>query len=514
MRLLVFVSVLFHSAAAWACGGFFCSTQPVDQNAERILFRVHDDDTITAVVEISYTGVAEEFSWVVPVPDTPALGTVPEQTLRFLDQATAVQIIPPPIEDCLSLAIASDDGELSARSGGVFVEELPRVGPFDPVVLDSDDPVALIAWLNDNGYLITPEMEPYVEAYLGAGMKFLGLKLATDAETADIEPIVMNYPASEPMVPIVLTSVAAEPEMGVLVFIAASSRYEPTNYASVTVEPSFVRFNPFNGRNNYFSLVSFLVDEAGGRGFVTEYAGTSADTSALVAQQFVPDEVQETLNEVFREHAYITRMYTRISGWEMLADPMFAPTDKGDVSNVIDLSNREQIDACADEDAIPLPCGDTYCGPGASCATTDSGEGCVCPVGSVARTITSPQPFRIAVFCQPENFDLLQSVAGMEQGVCAGNPCGENGACVSTGGFASCSCNDGFAAVASVNGQPPRCVRANQLYSAAQLFQADNDTGCGCQGSRGGGFLWIAALLLFRLWRAQSSGGRRTCQRA
>ncbi|MEO1174416.1 MAG: DUF2330 domain-containing protein, partial [Myxococcota bacterium] len=404
---------------------------------ERILFRVHDDDTITAIVEISYSGAAEEFSWVVPVPDVPALGTVPGQTLRVLDQATAVQIIAPPLENCFSFPLAggfSSADEGVAAESGVFVEELPRVGPFDPVVLDSDDAGALIDWLNDNGYLITEEMEPYVEAYLGAGMKFLGLKLATDAATEDIEPIVMNYPGREPMIPIVLTSVAAEPEMGVLVFIAGDSRFESANYANLSVDRSLVRFNPFNGRNNYFALVSFLVDDAGGRGFVTEFAGASGAVTELVDQQFIPSDsgVSEALDEILGEHAYITRMYTRISGWEMLADPTFVPTDKGDVSNIIDISDGEQIDTCADEDRIPLPCGDTYCGPGASCASTDSGDGCVCPAGSVARAITSPRPFRGAVYCAPENFDLLQSVSGMDESVCAGNPCGDNGACVST----------------------------------------------------------------------------------
>ncbi|MEL6547830.1 MAG: DUF2330 domain-containing protein, partial [Myxococcota bacterium] len=210
------VLVVLTSASALACGGFFCSTQPVDQNAERILFRVNDDDTVTAIVEISYSGSAEAFSWVVPVPDTPTLDTVPASTLRLLDTATGVQIIAPPVDrDCGGGFLrGSSDQEAapSDTSNGVDVTDLPRVGPFEPQVLDSDDAAALITWLNDNDYLITEEMEPYVEAYLGAGMKFLALRLAADAQTSDIEPIVMNYPADSVMVPIVLTSVAAEPE--------------------------------------------------------------------------------------------------------------------------------------------------------------------------------------------------------------------------------------------------------------------------------------------------------------
>jgi hypothetical protein len=34
---------------AHACGGFFCSAVPVDQTAERIVFRVREDSTTMVV---------------------------------------------------------------------------------------------------------------------------------------------------------------------------------------------------------------------------------------------------------------------------------------------------------------------------------------------------------------------------------------------------------------------------------------------------------------------------------
>jgi hypothetical protein len=50
----------------------------------------------------------------------------------------------------------------------------------------------------------------------------------------------------------------------------------PTNYR--LVQPNFVLHNWF-GTSDYVELVSLAVDEAGGRAFVTEYAGTSAVVS-------------------------------------------------------------------------------------------------------------------------------------------------------------------------------------------------------------------------------------------
>ena len=62
-------------AAALACGGFFCSSTPVDQQAERILFVDEGDDTWSAYVEIQYKGESDAFAWIVPVPEVPELDT-------------------------------------------------------------------------------------------------------------------------------------------------------------------------------------------------------------------------------------------------------------------------------------------------------------------------------------------------------------------------------------------------------------------------------------------------------
>ncbi len=109
---LVATGVVVAPTDADACGGFFCSNSPVDQNAERILFEVHEPPVgVTAVVEIAYTGDPGDFSWIVPVPETPNLDVVPTSTLRLLDAATAPNIIPPPVT-------CDGDDNFFPRSGG------------------------------------------------------------------------------------------------------------------------------------------------------------------------------------------------------------------------------------------------------------------------------------------------------------------------------------------------------------------------------------------------------------
>ena len=81
------------SQPAAACGGFFCNTSdPIDQAAERIVF-AHDEEAgeVEAHVQIFFSGSAEEFAWVVPVPDVPELFPSSDDVLTLLDSVTKPQ---------------------------------------------------------------------------------------------------------------------------------------------------------------------------------------------------------------------------------------------------------------------------------------------------------------------------------------------------------------------------------------------------------------------------------------
>jgi len=64
--------ILFSPLPSQACGGFFCTTVPINQAAEQIVFR-QEEGKVTAMVRILYSGNAEDFSWVVPVPSIPEI---------------------------------------------------------------------------------------------------------------------------------------------------------------------------------------------------------------------------------------------------------------------------------------------------------------------------------------------------------------------------------------------------------------------------------------------------------
>ena len=483
-------------APAIACGGFFCGQQPVEQNAERILFEI-GENTVSAVVEITYSGSPDDFSWILPLSGdlVGELEIVPSGVLTLLELATLPQIVPPESK-CSTLSAPNSSlvrgSIIDVEQGGVDVTELDRVGPFEPVLVTADDPVALVTWLNDNGYTVTPAMQPVIDDYVAENFSFLAMQLAPDAGTQDIAPVQITYSGTEPMIPLMLTSVATEPEMAIIAFVAANTRYEASNYANLEVSTDDLHADPINGQNNYYPLVSWMIDNEGGRAFVTEFAGTTTETFTNIQNVFLnSDDAEEStawLQALMTRKTTMTRMFARMGGWEMTADPSFQPSAGGAVSRTLDLSDQPAVEVCGPANSNRIvACGSTYCGVGAQCATTADGvDGCVCAEGHTARTILAPNapggvPI-MTVTCQEASFDFLGDVVGTANGPsdpCFANVCGENGTCVQVNGFATCDCSDGFAAIPNGVGGT-RCVEALDTYEPEQLLWPTGCSGSSC----------------------------------
>lgn len=509
--LLAAVAVLAAPSIALACGGLFCGAvqlQPVQQNGERILFEINGDGTITTTVEINYTGDPDEFSWVVPVPTTPSIDVdTPSDVMSLLDDATKPQIIPPPTK-CTDarppVPFATNDsmtrgagGEAAPQEPGVNVEDIADAGPYTAVVVSSDDPDELITWLNEHDYLITAEMEPFVAHYVEAGMKFLAVQLQPATEASAISPLGMTYVADEPMIPIQLTAVGAEPEMGVMAFVVADSgRYESTSYENLVIDTADVRLDPRTGVENYYPLLSWKIDEAGGRAVVTQFADQLAGAVQIAHNAWDWDPQYEDsfarLDELASTYSYVTRLYTRISATEMTGDPSFGPSTGDDLSPIHDLSDQPEVEVCAGNGDVrrnKTECGDMYCGPDAQCAVNDDwGEGCVCPVGTTARMISEP---RVAGFqgavntvvCESTELEFLASIdlasGGAGTDPCLVDNCG-SGECVALNGFATCRCDEGFAAVDNFEGGLV-CVQAQRTYAPDRI--TFDLAGCACQST-------------------------------
>jgi hypothetical protein len=315
-------SVILHAAPAAACGGFFCSqTQPVNQAAERIIFANNGDGTVTAVIQIMYEGPAENFSWLLPISSVPdaegeiavasdvafqrlQAATNPQYNLTTRTEGTCRQQnfsgnANAPASGVSAPQAPSED---SSGPGGVTVAASGVVGAFEWTALELDaslaDPAAsALDWLTTNGYDVLPQSAELIGPYLLEGMYLLALRLTKGSTTGSIRPIVLTYDGTLPSIPIKLTAVAANDDMGVMTWMLSDARAVPYNYNALELNEA--RINWFNAAANYESVVTAAADDSGGQGFVTEFAGDSADLRGVIWQDFEEAEWQSVRSQVY-----------------------------------------------------------------------------------------------------------------------------------------------------------------------------------------------------------------------
>ncbi|MBV1862762.1 MAG: DUF2330 domain-containing protein [Nannocystaceae bacterium] len=291
--------VLTTPQEAKACGGTFCdagpTSMPVDQTGENILFVMGEDYT-EAHIQIQYdpSTEASEFSWIVPLTELPEFGVGSE----LLFDAVLSSSVPRygfnsvfTGQSCGGEDTAdsgggdptgpaggssgADSGTDTDGGGGVDILLKEVVGAFEITVLSGDNVVEVKEWLETNGYQQDPNADPILEEYLSEGYIFAAFKLTNDTETSEIHPITLRFPNNEACIPLRLTRIAAVDDMDIRSFFLSDDRVVPSTYKHVLVNP--LRLDWANLASNYKSVITQAVDadEAAGRAFVTEYAGSS-----------------------------------------------------------------------------------------------------------------------------------------------------------------------------------------------------------------------------------------------
>ena len=271
---------------AEACGCFAPPNpaQPVVQAGERIVF-AHQDGKVVAHIQIQYQGTADEFAWLVPVPAVPDLRLGSEELFTQLGASTAPQFLLNQINNCggggggfgCALA-AADSASFSPNSNegadaGVqnpVAVKVASAGPYDYAVVRADAKQPML-----NRFFVPAGTEDAIDPYIRPGSYFLALRLRAGESAGNIQPVVLEYESDFPMIPIILTSVAAVRDMGILVWVLGEHRAVPHNYQHVEINEEYVDW--VGGAANYGEVVARAVDEAdGGHAFVTEFAGATS----------------------------------------------------------------------------------------------------------------------------------------------------------------------------------------------------------------------------------------------
>ncbi len=288
--LVASLGVAFAAQDADACGCFAPPdpTVPIVQAGERILFSVKDG-VVNAHIQIQYAGEAKDFGWLLPLPSVPTLKLGTEELFTQLINTTQPRYFVQTtftgtcsfgggfggLGSAPQSSAANDSSGRSETSGGFDpLVTQASIGPYDYAVLRADRKDEMLQWLTDNRYFIPTGTEETVGPYIRPGAYFLALKLKSGQAAGDIQPVVLEYPSELPMIPIILTSVAAQPNMGIQVWMLGGGRAIPRNYNHVVLNDSQIDW--LGRAQNYNDVVIKAVSEAPDKhAFLTEYAGNS-----------------------------------------------------------------------------------------------------------------------------------------------------------------------------------------------------------------------------------------------
>jgi len=202
------------------------------------------------ILSVSFEGDAEDFAWVIPVPNKPEIAVSDPELFWELYDFTRTEMPPEHGFGC------SDGAGLAPGDGnGVDVIEEKVVGPYATAILSATNATALADWLNANGYIFPETSEEIISEYIEKEWYFVATKInAVDEDTGyalaegDIEPIVLSFASDEIVYPLRITSLSATnatpPE--VLLYVFADHIMVPEQY------PLYIGYG--NWEDNAFTL--------------------------------------------------------------------------------------------------------------------------------------------------------------------------------------------------------------------------------------------------------------------
>jgi len=184
--------------------------QETDQKA--VIF--YDEGVETLVLSITFEGDADEFGWIVPVPNKPEISKGSDELFTNLEEITGTTY---DYDYPQALGLGTSD---SAMEKSVTVIETKQIEYYDVTVLSATDEDVLAEWFNDNGYKFPDAASYILDSYIENGWYFVAMKI--DSESlgwSDISkqlreghatPVILQFAADNIVYPLKISSVTSQ----------------------------------------------------------------------------------------------------------------------------------------------------------------------------------------------------------------------------------------------------------------------------------------------------------------
>ncbi len=296
MVILVLLAMTTWSTSAAAFCGFYVAggDAKLFNDATQVVLMRSGTTTVLSM-QNSYSGPAENFAMVIPVPQVlqkENVKTLPKAIFDRVDQMSAPRLVeywekdPCFVEDrtqksTVSRTISRDYVE--SRDGAVKIEAQFDVGEYEVVVLSATDSGGLEKWLNQNKYKIPAGADPYFRPYIERGQYFFVARVNLDKVKyedgrAVLSPLRFQYTSDNFELPIRLGMINSSGKQDLLVYILApGQRYDVANYPNATIPTNIEVRNEV--RDSFPAFYQALFDatlEKTPKAVVTEYAWNAA----------------------------------------------------------------------------------------------------------------------------------------------------------------------------------------------------------------------------------------------
>lgn len=349
--------LLTDATPAAACGGCFHPPEgnPTAVDAHRMVLTVSPEGT-TLWDQIVYTGDPEEFAWVLPVAGMAAVELADNGFFEALSSETLITLrapAPPRLtcdDPCNGLGpfgFAASAGAPRRESDGMPVTVFHQgvVGPYETATIGSEDPAALIDWLQANGYAVDDSMLPVIDHYVDQHMSFAVLRLRPGADIDRMQPVRITTPGLSTTLPLRMVRAGVDIDLDLELFVFAESRMEASNFGNAEVDRAAVTYDWAARTFDYDQRFddALFAGEGIGTNWVTEYAQpvTSWTRLETYTSRGSDGSVNSAAEDVavvraaLPSDAYLTRLRTRLTTNDLSEDLTLRMSEGEDIGTLV-----------------------------------------------------------------------------------------------------------------------------------------------------------------------------------
>jgi len=149
-------------------------------------------------------------------------------------------------------------------------------GPYEIVVLRSEEPGALTEWLQLHDYAIQDDITPVIDAYVAEGFDFVALRLVPSADVQQMRPVRVVQEGAVPTLPLRMVAAGSGARTAISLFVIAEARYTTANFYEGAIREERLEYDFATGLSNYATLRDEVFEANGQQTFLASYAQKGA----------------------------------------------------------------------------------------------------------------------------------------------------------------------------------------------------------------------------------------------